>query len=78
MPNSGDDEDEGLKFPILIGDVGGTNARFAIVTDTESDAAEPSIVQTANFATIDDAIRSILDRTAAKPRSAVIRKPSAR
>jgi len=72
MPNSGDEE-QGLKFPILIGDVGGTNARFAVVLDANSEPSEPSIVQTASFATIDDAIRSaILDKTPVKPRSAVL------
>lgn len=71
MPHSGDD-DQSLRFPILIGDVGGTNARFAVVTDALSEPGEPGIVQTANFASIDDAIRSVLDRTAVKPRSAVI------
>jgi glucokinase len=71
MPLSGD-EDQSLKFPILIGDVGGTNARFAIVMDAESEPGEPGIVQTAGFATIDDAIRAVLAGTADKPRSAVI------
>jgi glucokinase len=72
MPISGDEE-QGLKFPILIGDVGGTNARFAIVLDANSEPSEPSIVQTANFATIDDAIRSaVLDKASVKPRSAVL------
>ena len=72
MPNSGDDE-QSLKFPILIGDVGGTNARFAIVLDANSEPSEPSIVQTASFATIDDAIRSaVLDKAPVKPRSAVL------
>ncbi|WP_353643810.1 glucokinase [Mesorhizobium sp. WSM2239] len=72
MPNSGDEE-QGLKFPILIGDVGGTNARFAIVLDADSEPSEPKIVQTASFATIDDAIRSaVLDKTPVKPRSAVL------
>ncbi|WP_394888434.1 glucokinase [Mesorhizobium sp. AaZ16] len=72
MPISGDEE-QGLKFPILIGDVGGTNARFAIVLDANSEPSEPSIVQTASFATIDDAIRSaVLDKTPVKPRSAVL------
>ena len=72
MPISGDEE-QGLKFPILIGDVGGTNARFAIVFDANSEPSEPSIVQTASFATIDDAIRSaVLEKARVKPRSAVL------
>ncbi len=62
-----------LEFPILIGDVGGTNARFAGVADARSEMGEPQVVQTAAFATIDDAIRAaVLDRLDIRPRSAVI------
>jgi glucokinase len=64
---------ENLPFPILIGDIGGTNARFSVLT---ADNAEPEnfpIVQTADFPTIDDAIRKVvLDVTSLKPRSAVL------
>ena len=64
--------EESLQFPILIGDVGGTNARFAIVESATSEAGEPGIVRTAEFATIDGAIRAILDRGTTRPKSAVI------
>lgn len=64
---------EALDFPILIGDIGGTNARFSVVMDAASDASDPVIVQTADFTTIDDAIRSaVLERSSMKPRSAVL------
>jgi glucokinase len=66
------DKDSVLNFPILIGDIGGTNARFALVVDAY---AEPKIfptVQTADFETIDDAIQtSVLDKTSVQPVSAV-------
>mgnify|MGYP004532944849 CR=1 FL=1 len=66
-------EDTVLKFPVLIGDIGGTNARFAILTGPHADPKEFPIVQTADFATIDDAIQSsILDRTSLRPMSAVL------
>ncbi|WP_309086322.1 glucokinase [Chelativorans sp.] len=62
-----------LDFPILIGDIGGTNARFAIVVDSYAEPKEFPIVQTADFATIDDAIQdAILDQTHLIPRSAVL------
>ena len=68
-----DGDAEAFEFPILIGDIGGTNARFAVIMDAASEAGEPQIVQTANFSTIDDAIRSaVLDRLSVAPRSAVI------
>jgi glucokinase len=72
MPGTSDDETR-LRFPILIGDIGGTNARFSIVLDSNSEASEPVVVKTANFDTIDDAIQSaVLDRSSLHPNSAVL------
>lgn len=72
MPSAHDDETV-LKFPVLIGDIGGTNARFAILVDAYAEPKEFPIVQTAAFATIDEAIQSaILDRTSLQARSAVL------
>ncbi|BCM16278.1 glucokinase [Mesorhizobium sp. J8] len=69
---AGEDE-KGLRFPVLIGDIGGTNARFSIVLDANSEATEPQIVQTANFKTIDEAIQAaVLDRSSVQPNSAVL------
>ncbi len=57
-----------LRFPILIGDIGGTNARFSIVLDANAEAGEPTIVQTANYNTIDEAIQAaVLDRFLGAP-----------
>ncbi|MEZ2221498.1 glucokinase [Rhizobium sp. RCC_161_2] len=61
-----------LPFPILIGDIGGTNARFSIVVDAHSEPAHFPIVQTANFKTIDDAIEEALSKSAVRPRSAIL------
>ncbi|RVA71483.1 glucokinase, partial [Mesorhizobium sp. M7A.F.Ca.CA.001.11.2.1] len=72
MPGTGDD-DTLLRFPILIGDIGGTNARFSVVLDANSEAGEPTIVQTANYNTIDEAIQAaVLDRSSVRPNSAVL------
>lgn len=66
-------EDTVLKFPVLIGDIGGTNARFAILTGPHADPKDFPIVQTADFTTIDEAIQTaILDRTSLRPMSAVL------
>ncbi len=66
-------DDTVLKFPVLIGDIGGTNARFAILTGPHADPKEFPVVQTADFETIDDAIQTaILDRTSLRPISAVL------
>lgn len=62
-----------LPFPILIGDIGGTNARFSMLVDVYAEPREFPIVQTADFATIDEAIQTgVLDRTSVQPRSAVL------
>ena len=72
MPSACDDE-TALRFPILIGDIGGTNARFSIVMDANSEAGEPWIVRTSDFATIDEAIQAaVLDRSSVRPNSAVL------
>ena len=69
MPNQNDV----LSFPILIGDIGGTNARFAILVDSYAEPKTFPIVQTADYATIDEAIQAaVLDRTSLQPRSAVL------
>ena len=66
-------DDMVLDFPILIGDIGGTNARFAILVDAYAEPKEFPIVATADFATIDEAIQTqILDRTSVQPKSAVL------
>ncbi|MDF1634263.1 glucokinase [Mycoplana sp. MJR14] len=62
-----------LPFPILIGDIGGTNARFALLLDAFAPPKEFPIVQTAQFETIDEALqRSILDKSSVQPRSAIL------
>jgi glucokinase len=72
MPSSVE-TDSVLKFPILIGDIGGTYARFALLVDSYAEPKQFPVVQTADFATIDDAIQTtILDRTSIQPRSAVL------
>jgi glucokinase len=64
---------EAFEFPILIGDIGGTNARFAVIEHAGAHPGEPRVVRTADFATIDDAIRAtVIEGLSVQPRSAVI------
>jgi glucokinase len=66
------DNSAGLQFPVLIGDIGGTNARFAVLADPSSGLGETRIVQTASFASIDEAVQqTVLAELKIKPRSAV-------
>lgn len=62
-----------IAFPILIGDIGGTNARFAIVPDETGAVLEFPTVQTKDFETIDAAIeQTVLSASTVRPASAVI------
>lgn len=72
MPTQAD-PDAILEFPVLIGDIGGTHARFALLVDIHAEPRQFPVLRTADFATIDDAIQAtILDRTSLQPRSAVL------
>ena len=65
--------DDVLKFPILVGDIGGTNARFALLVDPHAEPKLFDIVQTSDFASLDDAIQTaVLDKTSLQPRTAVL------
>jgi glucokinase len=70
---AGGGQTEAFEFPILVGDIGGTNARFAVVEHAGAATGMPEIVHTADFATIDDAIRAaVLERLGVQPRSALL------
>jgi len=65
--------DQSFKFPVLVGDIGGTNARFALLVDSHAEPKEFPVVLTADFATIDDAIeQTVLNHTSIRPRSAIL------
>lgn len=62
-----------LKFPVLIGDIGGTNARFAILSDAHAEPRQFEGVRTADFASLDEAIQAtVLDHTSVRPLSALL------
>ncbi len=64
---------DSLTFPVLIGDIGGTNARFAVLPDREAETQFFPAVATADFANVETAIdASVLSQTSLRPRSAVI------
>ncbi|MEP3438979.1 MAG: glucokinase [Hoeflea sp.] len=72
MPIS-NDTDHTIAFPILIGDIGGTNARFAILMDAYAEPRQFPIMATADYPTIDEAIQAgVLDKTSLQPRSAIL------
>lgn len=67
------DSESNLTFPILIGDIGGTNARFALLLDAFAEPKMFPIIPTTSYASIEEALQtSILDKTSVQPRSAII------
>lgn len=65
--------EDALHFPILIGDIGGTNARFGLLSDAHSQPVHFPILQTGDFPTIEAAIEVTLRGAGlASPRSAIL------
>lgn len=63
---------EVLPFPVLFADIGGTNARFAMLTDSHAQLSHFETVETRNHATLEDALdKAVLNRTSTTPRSMV-------
>lgn len=64
---------EPIAFPVLIGDIGGTNVRFALMTDAHAAPRSFEAAATADFPDIETAIEEmVLARTSLIPRSAVL------
>ena len=60
-------------FPVLIGDIGGTTSRFAILPGPGGDLSRPVLMPTASRATPIMAIRTALDELGGEhPRSAFL------
>ena len=68
-----DHSDAPLPFPVLMGDIGGTNARFSIQLDAHTEPKAFPSMHAADYATIDDAIRQgVLEASSVQPRSAIL------
>jgi glucokinase len=62
-----------IAFPVLIGDVGGTNVRFALLSDANAEPRLLPTVLTADYPDIVTAIEeAVLARTSLLPRTAVL------
>lgn len=65
-------------FPIVIADIGGTNARFAVLTDQRSEISLLGSVKTGDYATLEEVVqRIVLEISTVRPRSAVLVPQSA-
>ncbi len=62
-----------IPFPVLVGDIGGTNARFALVRAPDAPLEVLKPVATGDFPTIEAAIEaSVMAHSAVRPRSAIV------
>ena len=62
-----------IPFPVLIGDIGGTNARFALLEGADTAIERMPDVRTGDYSTIEDAIADVvLQRASLRPRSAML------
>ena len=61
-----------LPFPVLFADIGGTNARFAILSDAHAELRHFDTVETRAYATVEAALEeAVINRTSLRPRSLV-------
>ncbi len=60
-------------FPVLIGDIGGTNARFQVIEHSNAEPISFEPVRTVDFVNIENAIcKSVLDKTDLVPVRAIL------
>jgi glucokinase len=64
---------ESVRYPVLVGDIGGTNGRFALLTGKDAELIAFPNVRTADYPNIDDAIRlAILPSSPQPPKTTVL------
>ena len=65
---------EAFAFPVMSGDIGGTNARFVLIDDQDAAVERIPTLATADFATIEDAMAAAIgDRPEAeRPKTAIL------
>lgn len=61
------------KFPVLLADIGGTNARFSMLEAPDAELVHFPDVRTADFSSVEEAVSSsVFTRSAIRPASAVL------
>ena len=60
-----------IPFPVLVGDIGGTNARFALITEAGSEPSHPLHRATHDFTSLQAAIADVLPTFSHRPRSVI-------
>ncbi len=66
-------EQAAWRYPVLIADIGGTNARFAMLVDAHAALPDAVVVATDDYAGLGEALSdAMLARTSVRPRTAII------
>jgi glucokinase len=58
-------------FPVLVADVGGTNARFSLKETPQAELSAPVHVRTGDYPGLAEAVEAILPKLAARPRAMI-------
>ncbi len=67
------DDTNTRKFPVLLADIGGTNARFSVLEAPDAEPLHFPDVRTADFASVEEAVSSsVFSRSAIRPASAFL------
>lgn len=67
------DDTQTRKFPVLLADIGGTNARFSILESPDAELVHFPDARTADFASVEEAVdRCVFSSTTVRPASAVL------
>lgn len=62
-----------LSFPILIGDIGGTNSRFALIEHESADMVQFPSTKNADYSSLQDVIeKSIFSQTELRPKTLIL------
>lgn len=62
-----------FSYPVLIGDIGGTNARFALVVDSNAAPRHFDSLETEGYETVNEAIQAgVMNKTSLLPRTAIL------
>ncbi|WP_350225087.1 glucokinase [Agrobacterium sp. fls2-241-TYG-188a] len=68
-----DNHSEAFPFPVLLGDIGGTNARFCVVLAPTSKVENVVQIKTSEFPSFDDAFDHVVQEAGdCRPRSVIL------
>ncbi|MDR1827116.1 MAG: glucokinase, partial [Methylobacteriaceae bacterium] len=70
MPDNAVDAVQSFRFPVLVGDIGGTNARFALVVEPGSAPVSARRIRVADYQNPVEALDAVIPEFPVRPASA--------